>query len=144
MVYDIETAPLQAWVWRCGDQYVGHNQLVKGARSNYDIICISWAFNDGVPARVLDWGYKEQNSKNLVERFDKIIKAEQDKGTIIFGKNNKKFDDKHVNTQRFLHGLAPMPDWVKYTEDLERQCRKITYLLCWDWAERLRCSYRIG
>lgn len=124
MVYDIETAPMKAWVWNCGKQYLGHKQLEKGPRGKVDIITISWVFNDGKAAKSLDWGWEEQDSKPMIEKFDLIIKDEQEAGTIVFGKNNKRFDDKHINAQRLIHDLPPLPDWTKYTEDLEKQCRK--------------------
>ncbi len=73
LFYDIETRPLLAYIWRLGKQRVGHYQLADQGNA-YDIICISYAWDDGKPAKVLHWGYKEQNSSRMIRAFDKIIK----------------------------------------------------------------------
>jgi len=118
LFYDIETTPLRAWVWRCGEQYVGHHQLDM-KYSVTDIICITYCWNDGKGARSLDWDYKKQDSSQMIKDFDCLVRQ----ADIVIGKNSNKFDNKHVNTLRLLHELPAMPDWVKYTDDLERQLR---------------------
>jgi len=123
LFYDIETTPLQAWVWRCGKQVVRHNQLVEG-KKNYDIICIGYEWLHEKKAKCLDWDYKKQNSKEMVKEFTKIC----DEADIIIGKNNKRFDDKHVNTQRLIHGLEGRPDLMEKVDDLETQIRRHFYL----------------
>lgn len=117
--YDLETSPLQAWVWGCGKQYVGHKQLVK-QMSRYGIICVTYCWNDGKSAKSIDWGYEEQNTAKLVAEFDQIIKQ----ADVVIGKNSDRFDNKMLNAQRMLHGLPGMPAWTKYTDDLEKQMRK--------------------
>ena len=42
----------------------------------------------------------------------------------FIGKNNKRFDDKHVNTMRLIHGLDGRPDLLDKVDDLESQLRK--------------------
>lgn len=119
LFYDIETAPLLAYVWGCGEQYVRHGQLHK-EHNSWGIICVTYCWNDGKPAQEINWGYTEQNTAKVVEQFDEIIK--QADHTI--GKNSDRFDTKMINAQRMLAGLPGMPDWTKYTDDLERQMRK--------------------
>ena len=119
LFYDLETKPLQAWVWSTGKQVVRHGQLVN-KHSRYGIICVTYCWNDGKPAKSIDWGYEEQNTDKLVEEFDKIIKQADH----IIGKNNKRFDDKMLNAARMFAGLPAMPEWVRYTDDLEQQMRK--------------------
>lgn len=123
LIYDIETTPLQAWVWSCGKQVVRHGQLVEG-RKSYDVICIAYTFLHSNEVKVLDWGYKQQNSKKMIEEFTKIC-SEAD---IIIGKNNKRFDDKHVNTLRMKHNLGGRPDLLRKVDDLETQLRRHFYL----------------
>lgn len=123
LFYDIETTYLQARVWRCGEQRINPSQLIEGY-DQYNIICISYAWNDDKPAKVLDWGYREQNSKEMVRKFDKIIQS----ADVTIGKNSDRFDVKQINTQRLLHDLPPMPEWMLYTDDLEKQMRKYFYL----------------
>jgi len=119
LFYDIETTPLRAWVWRMGEQVVRHSQL-DPQYSMYDIICITYCWNDGGPVKSLDWGYLQQDSSKMIEQFDALVKQ----ADVTLGKNSDRFDVKHINTQRLLHGLTPMPDWSMYTEDLEKQIRR--------------------
>lgn len=123
LFYDIETTPLQAWVWKCGKQVVRHNQLVTG-RDIYDVICITYCWNDNKKAQALDWGYTEQDSSQMIAQFDDLIKS----ADVTIGKNSDRFDVKHINTRRLLSGLPGMPDWTRYTDDLEKQMRKYFYL----------------
>ena len=117
--YDIETSPLLAYVWRLGEQEVRHHQLAKPGES-YGIICISYAWDDGKPAKTIDWGYEAQDTAKVIREFDKVIKQ----ADVAIGKNSDRFDVKHINTQRLLNNLAPLPEWMDYTDDLEKQLRK--------------------
>ncbi len=119
LFYDIETRPLLAYIWRLGEQVVRHYQLAE-AGDKYGIICISYAWNDGKPAKVIHWDYNKQDSGRVVREFDKIIRQ----ADITIGKNSDRFDVKHINTQRLLNNLPPLPEWVDYTDDLEKQLRK--------------------
>lgn len=119
LFYDLETKPLQAWVWSPGKQYVGHKQLVS-THSRYGIICVTYCWNDGKPAQCIDWGYEEQDTAKLVEEFDKVLRTADH----VIGKNNKRFDDKMLNAARMFAGLPGWPDWIRYTDDLEQQMRR--------------------
>ena len=119
LFYDIETTPLLAWVWSTGEQYIGHHQLHKD-RNMWDIICITYCYNDGKPAKHIDFDYNKQDSKKLIQEFDKLV-ADAD---IVIGKNNKRFDDKMVNAIRMFHDLPCDASWIRYTGDLEKQMRK--------------------
>ena len=120
LIYDIETSPLQAWIWRPGDQVVRHGQLVKGEFDNYNIICIAYAWLSGGPVKELHWDKKTHSSKKMIEEFDKIIRSADHS----IGKNSDRFDVKMINTQRLLHNLPPMPEWLGSGDDLEKQMRK--------------------
>lgn len=123
VVWDAETKHLMSRIWRTGEQYIRHDQLVEGF-DQYDIICIAYAWNDE-PVKVLGWGRYKQDSSKLIVEFDKIIA----KADIVIGKNSDRFDNKQLNTLRWLHGLpAPAENWIKKTDDLEKQIRKHFYL----------------
>ena len=121
MVYDIETEVNAADIFRPGQQYVGHKALQAG-RDKCEIITIQYMWIHEKKVHNLSWIGTDVSSKRIVEEFDK----EAQKATIIIGKNSDRFDMKHMNTQRLLHGLKPFPDWhlPKRSEDLERQMRK--------------------
>ncbi len=119
LFYDIETTPLLAYIWRLGEQVVRHHQLAEqGYR--YGIICISYAWNDNKSPKVIHWDYDKQDSGRVIREFDKVIKQ----ADIAIGKNSDRFDVKHINTQRLLNNLPPLPDWMDYTDDLEKQIRR--------------------
>jgi len=119
LFFDLETTPLKAYIWGCGKQVVRHNQLVAGSQQ-WGIICVTYCWNDGKPAKVIDWGYEEQDTGKLVAVFDEIIKQ----ADVVIGKNNKRFDDKMLNAARMFAGLPGMPEWIRYTDDLEQQMRR--------------------
>lgn len=122
LFYDIETSPIPVYVWRFGEQIVRHNQLIKRHKTlQYtNIICVTYCWNDDKPAKVIGWGYNKQDSKKVVKEFDKIIRQ----ADVVIGKNSDRFDNKHLNTIRMLSGLDSMPEWTRYTDDLEKQIRK--------------------
>jgi DNA polymerase elongation subunit (family B) len=119
LFYDIETAPLKAYIWQLGKQVVRHNQLDKKF-AQWGVICITYCFNDGKKAQSIDWGYEEQDTSRVIEEFGEVIKSAHH----IIGKNNRRFDDKMLNAARMLNGLSGMPLWMKDTDDLERQMRR--------------------
>ena len=123
LFYDIETTPLKAWVWKTGKQVIRHGQLCKG-HNMYKILCITYCWNDDKPAKALKWDYDNQDCGEMVTKFDELIKQ----ADYTIGKNSDRFDVKQLNTQRLLHGNSGMPEWVKYTDDLEKQMRKYFYL----------------
>lgn len=127
MTYDIETTPLRSYHFGLGKQVLTHSNL-DDTMSNYEIISISWMFDTDKEAKTMDWGEKGLGAQDMIRKFDKIIKSAQAAGIVIIGKNNKKFDNKHINTQRWLNpGLGSFPDWVHLTDDLETQLRKYFY-----------------
>lgn len=119
LIYDIETTPLLTYVWRLGEQVIYHHQLVK-PWDKYNIICISYMWDTDIKAKTIHWDYKKQDSAKVVREFDKIIK----KADIALGKNSDRFDVKHINAQRLIHNLPPLPQWMDYTDDVEKQIRK--------------------
>lgn len=126
LVYDVETTPLKSWHFALGKQVLRHNSL-DPCYSMYEIICLSYMYDTDKKATILDWGEKGEDSSKIIHEFDKIIKDAQDRQILIIGKNNKRFDDKHINTQQWLIGADPMPNWAADTDDLESQFRKYFY-----------------
>lgn len=112
LIYDIETTPLKAWIWRCGDQTVRYGQL-DSYHNEYSISTIAYKWLQESKVHILFGDDK-------IEKFD----AEVKKADIVIGKNSDRFDVKHINTQRLLQGLPPMPQWLDSNDDLEKQMRK--------------------
>ncbi len=114
LIYDIETSPLRATIWRPGEQVVRHGQLVPGFDA-YGIITISYMWYGDTVASCLDF-----RDPDMMAKFDAIATS----ADVTIGKNSDKFDVKHLNTQRMLQGLPPIPQWMNTAEDLEKQLRK--------------------
>lgn len=119
LFYDIETSPLKAYVWGLGKQVVRHGQLDKDY-SRWGIICVTYCWNDGKPAQSIDWGYEEQDTDRVVKEFDAVIAMADH----VIGKNSDRFDNKMINAARMFADLPGIPEWTKYTDDLERQMRR--------------------
>jgi len=121
LFFDIETSPVLAWIWRTGPkQYISHDQVKKGMKS--DIICICWKWNEEKEIHSLDWGIKKQNSSTMIRNFAK----ELEKADIAVAHNGKRFDVRHINTQRLMHSQAPIA-WPTIEDSLS-QFRKYFYL----------------
>ena len=112
LIYDVETSLLLAWLFSLGDQVVRHNQLVECAVM-FGILTISYKWYGEKKVTVL-------KGKDTLEKFDKIART----ADVIIGKNNFRFDDKRINTERMLKGLPPFPEWSTRSDDLESQLRK--------------------
>ncbi len=119
-MYDLETKPLSAYIWGLGKQVVRHGQLVKG-HDQPGIICATYCWlHDDAPAESIDWGYEEQDTVRVVKHMDEIIKSADH----VIGKNSDSFDNRVLNACRMLAGLPGMPEWIRSTDDLERQMRR--------------------
>jgi hypothetical protein len=112
LTYDIETGLLKASIFRLGEQTIRHEQL-DPAFNITPIISIAYKWYHEDKVYVL-------SGDNAVEEFDKIARQ----ADVCLGKNNTRFDVKHVNTQRMLQGLKAYPEWLQASEDLESQLRK--------------------
>lgn len=119
LFFDMETAPYLAYIWALGKQVLRHHQLHK-EHCQPRIICITYCWNDNKPAKCIDWGYDEQNTKKVVQEFDEIVRQ----ADYVIGKNNLRFDNKMLNAARLLNGLEAFPEWTRYTDDLEQQMRR--------------------
>lgn len=126
LVYDIETTLLKSWHFGLGKQVLRHNSLDRCYKM-YGMICLSYMYDTDKKPTTIGWGEDGEGSEVIIEQFDKVIKEAKDKQILIVGKNNKRFDDKHINTHQWLTGGEPMPQWATYTEDLESQLRKQFY-----------------
>lgn len=117
LYYDIETAPMLAWIWRPGFKIsVSHTQLYDGMPTGIICVCYKWAGEKKI--HNIDWGLKEQDSEKVVKEFDKIYQQ----ADIAIGHNGDNFDAKHFNTQRMVNRLPPV-SWIQ-SEDTLKQVRR--------------------
>jgi len=112
LIYDIENNKMRFRKFATGEQYVGHSDIVHGYETQ-KIICIAAKW----------YGEKEVfcfTGETAIAELDKMI----DEADVVLGKNNVRFDDKHVNTHRMLQKGKPKPQIRAITDDLESQLRK--------------------
>lgn len=122
LIYDIESCLALAWLFRVGyDINVSSDMLLGGYFDFTHILSISYMWWGENKVHTLDWGNSIEDEKNMIEEFDKLILQ----ADLIIGKNNKRFDDKHVNTNRLLLGNDPAPAWFYKSDDLEKQFRRL-------------------
>lgn len=112
LIYDIETGLLLAWMFALGEQVIRHNQLLECA-DMFSILTISYKWYGDSKITILE-------GSDALERFDKVARE----ADVIIGKNNFRFDDKRLNTDRLLKGLPPFPEWAARSDDLEQQLRR--------------------
>jgi DNA polymerase elongation subunit (family B) len=101
LIFDIETAPIEGFVWSLWQQNVALNQIKN------DWFVLSWAakwlnepeifYRDQRGARPLD------NDKRTLKAIWKLL----DKADIVVTQNGKSFDAKKLNARFIIQGMKP-------------------------------------
>ncbi len=97
LIFDIETAPMKAYVWRMWKESVTLDQLI----SDWFVICWSakWLGEETIMGDCLTpEEVKEENDKRIVEKLWKLF----NEADVIIAHNIEKFDAPKMNV-RFLH-----------------------------------------
>ena len=102
LLYDLETSFVNCRLWRIGKQYVSHESIVEGSRT--DIICLAYKWLGEKEVHTMDWGLKKQDSRKMVNAFSEIVAT----ADLVVAQNGDNFDMKQLNTQRLLHGDTPI------------------------------------
>ena len=105
LVFDVETAPLQAYVWGLWDQTVGTQQIL----SDWFMLTWSakWLFDDEVMSDGLT---PEEALKQDDSRVTESIWKLMDEADIVIAHNAVRFDVKKLNSRFLLNGMnPPMP-----------------------------------
>lgn len=114
LIYDIETARVEARLWWAGKQYVNGNQVT----SDPSIITIAWKWLGEDTVQYLKWD-KNKSDKNLVIEFLK----EYNQADMVIGYNNDRFDNKWINTRALKYGLE-VNTFVK-SFDIMKQSKRL-------------------
>lgn len=96
-VYDIETAPTEAFVWRFWNENIGHAQVKKYGH----VISFAgkWLGDDEIV-------YEENRTKSDKAIIQKLI-SYFDEADIVVAHNGKAFDCKTVTGRALTHGINP-------------------------------------
>jgi DNA polymerase III epsilon subunit-like protein len=113
LIFDIETAPIEAYVWGLFDQNIGLEMI----KSDWSVL--SWSAKWlGAPASEVM--YRDQRNKKDV-RDDKeilqVIWSLLDEADVVITQNGIKFDSKKLNARFVLNGMKP-PSSYKHIDTL--------------------------
>lgn len=90
-----------AWVWREGDNYITHRQIVKASQTT--IISIQWMFEGDTKVSYLTWD-NNHDDKKMLEQFSNIMQNVR----VAVSQNGKKFDHKILQWRLCYHKLQPL------------------------------------
>lgn len=102
LLFDIETAPLNVYVWSLWKQNVGTNQIIS------DWFCLSWSakwlFEEKVHSGVLKPSeVKKQDDTRIIKKMWSLL----NQADIVIAHNGDKFDHKRLRTRFLKHRLNP-------------------------------------
>lgn len=101
LVFDIETAPIEAYVWGIWQQNVGLNQIIQ------DWTVLSWAAKWYHKDEVM---YEDVSKQKDLRDDSKILKSIWkllDEADVVVSQNGKKFDQKKLYARFIQMGLKP-------------------------------------
>lgn len=123
LVFDVETAPMLAYVWDRKDQYITPDQIKQ------DWYILAWAakwFGDPVSKTI----YRSQATAKTLENDKAILQelwALLDEADVVITQNGKNFDVPKLNARFILHGMQPPSPFKHYdTYQLASRVGKFT------------------
>jgi len=119
LIFDIETAPMEAYVWSLWPKFIDHGQIVQ------DWTVLTWS------AKWLDEPHMMNASVDPSDPRDDFDVVEAlwqllDEADIVVAHNGDKFDVKRMNTRFFLLGL-PEPSSYRSVDTLKIAKRKFSF-----------------
>jgi uncharacterized protein YprB with RNaseH-like and TPR domain len=137
LIFDIETAPVLAYVWGLKDQNVAVNQI------NRDWYVIAWAAKWFGQSEVI---YRDQRHAKNIEDDRKILRdlwKLLDEADIVITQNGKNFDTPKLNARFIEHGMKP-PSPYKHldTYQIARNAAKFTSNKLEYLTEKLCTKYK--
>lgn len=109
---DIETAPIEAFVWGLFDQNVGLDMII----TDWSILswCAKWLGSKDVYYQDVRNEKHVRNDKNILKGIWKLL----NEADIIITQNGRSFDEKKLNTRFLLNGMQP-PSKFKHLDTLQ-------------------------
>lgn len=116
LVLDIETSPLLVYIWRCGEQYVGVDQV----KEDWSVFSWSAKWLGDKKMMYMDTRNKKdpRDDLDVVKGIWKLL----DEADIIITKNGKRFDIKKLNARFQWHKLGKPSSFMHI--DVEQTVRK--------------------
>lgn len=104
LFYDIETAPMQAYVWSAKQDFIPHNQII----SDSYMLCWGAKWSDGakvLSAKLTPEEVAASDDSRIVTELAALV-AQAD---IVCAHNGDRFDIPRLNARLTIHGLEPLP-----------------------------------
>lgn len=114
LLFDIETAPILAYVWSIWEQNVGLNQI----KSDWHIISWSAKWLGDSPSKIM---YKDQRGAKKIEDDKDLLQGIWEllnEADIVITQNGKQFDSKKLNARFIMNGMKP-PSPYKHIDTRE-------------------------
>lgn len=111
LIYDIETAPIVAHVWKLWNNDVGLNQI----QSDWHLLSWSAKWLGDPKSKIM---YMDQRGKKKIEDDSQILKGIWkllDKCDIVITQNGKAFDQKKLNARFIINNFQP-PSTYKHID----------------------------
>ena len=122
LLYDIETAPMEVFVWGLYKQYIHHNNIIK----NWFVLSWSakWLYDDKIlSAVVTPKEAKERSDKRIIKEIWQLL----DKADICVGHNIDRFDDRKLRARFIDNNLKP-PTPYKTVDTLKVARRNFAFV----------------
>ncbi len=103
LIYDIETSPIEAYVWGLFDQNIALNQIIK----DWSVLSWSAKWLDDPPSKVMYMDTRNEKDPRDDKKILKHIWKLLDEADIIITQNGKKFDNKKLNARFAIHDMPP-------------------------------------
>ena len=102
LLLDIETAPMEVYVWGLYKQYIPHDNIIK------DWCMLSWVakwlYDDEMKSDLVTAEEAiDRNDKRIVQSIHKLL----DDADIIVGHNLDRFDDRKIKARFITNGIEP-------------------------------------
>jgi|TARA_R110001592_G_scaffold105134_4_gene295712 DNA polymerase elongation subunit (family B) len=109
LLFDIETSPMEVYVWGLYKQFISHNNIIKDKNGNEKSwYVLSWAakwlYDDDVMSDIVTpEETKERNDKRVLKSIWKLF----DEADIVIAHNGDRFDIRKLNARFIEHEMNP-------------------------------------
>jgi DNA polymerase elongation subunit (family B) len=121
LLFDIETLPLEAYVWSLWQDSVGLNMV----KEDWSVLgwCAKWYGEEEVFYADVGGQRNLRDDKKILKQLHKLL----DEADIVVGHNSDAFDVKKVNARFALHGMQPPSSYKRMdTKKLAKKHFKFT------------------
>lgn len=97
LIFDIETSPIQAYVWGLRDQNISLNQIVE------DWKVLAWGAKWLGESKIHYEDVRKQTEKQILQGIWELL----DEADIVITQNGQSFDSRRLNARFIQHGMCP-------------------------------------